>query len=277
MIRALYTAASGLETGLHMQESVAENLANADTTGFKTERQAASEFAGVLAKSIGNAPVPVPLALERVLGRVGTGSFVDKRRVALDEGTAQSTGRPLDVMVQGSGFFVVQGADGSTQYTRDGHFMRDKQNRLTTAEGDLVLDQNGAPITLDTDNLRIDGSGQVFTRTPVQVTQPDGSVKTDLQENLAATLQVVTADPTQLVRAGRSAFTLVPGASVQPAQLGGASQVLQGALEQSNVDVTSTSTQLMSLSRDFSASQHVFSTINDTLQSAVNDVGRVQR
>jgi flagellar basal body rod protein FlgG len=275
MIRSLYTAASGLETGLHMQEAVAENLANSTTTGYKSERSAAAAFAGVLARTIGNAPVPVPLALERVLGTVGTGSYVDKRRVSLDPGTADVTGRPLDVMLQGSGFFVVQAADGTPRYTRDGHFALDKQGNLVTAEGNQVLDATGAPIVLATDNVRIDGTGQIFTRTPIQVTQPDGTVVTQILENFAAQLQVVTAGPTQLVRAGQSDFTLVPNAAAVPATLGGSSKVQQGALEQSNVDVTSTSTQLMTLARNYSASQHVFATINQTLDEAVNQIGKV--
>jgi flagellar basal body rod protein FlgG len=275
MIRALYTAASGLETGLHMQESVADNLANATTTGYKGERAASSEFAGVLARSIGPAAVPVPLVVERVLGRVGTGSYVDKQSVTLDQGTQDSTGRSLDMMIQGSGFFVVQGAGGTPYYTRDGHFMRSRQDQLVTTGGAAVLDQNGAPITVTSDDIRVDSSGQVFQRVPNQVTNPDGSVTTQFTETPLGTLQVVTADPAALVPAGQSQFTLVPSASVVPAQLGGSTLLVQGSLEQSNVDVAASSTRLMSLANDYNASQHVFTTINDTLNTAVTQIGRV--
>src|SRR5207253_9973174 len=119
MIRSLYTAASGLETGMRLQEVVAENLANSSTTGYKGDRAAAREFSGVLAQSIGNAPVPVPLLLTRTLGRIGTGSFVQTRRLSLADGAPRATGAPLDVMIQGSGLFAVQGVDGAKQYTRD--------------------------------------------------------------------------------------------------------------------------------------------------------------
>jgi flagellar basal body rod protein FlgG len=274
MIRSLYTAASGLVTGLRMQATVAENLANATTTGYKGERAAAREFAGVLARSVGNAPVPVPLQLQTTLGRLGTGAFVNGRRVTLETGTPRSTGQPLDAMIQGEGFFTVQAADG-LRYTRDGHFQRSQTNQLVTADGALVLDTNGQPITLATDNVRIDGAGQIFRRDVVDVIDADGLPATDVVETLVGSFGIVTAGADELVRAGASQFTLAPGVQAAPITLGGDSTMLQHTLEESNVQVAESATQLMSLSRAFEASQHVFTTINDTLRAAVQDVGRV--
>jgi flagellar basal body rod protein FlgG len=273
MIRALYTAASGLETGLRLQDVVAENLANSSTTGYKGDRAAAREFAGVLAHSIGNAPVPVPMMLSRALGRIGTGSFVQTQRLSLADGAPRTTGAPLDVMIQGNGLFAVQGADGAKQYTRDGHFGRDPQNQLVTADGALVLGQDGRPITLESDHVRIDGTGQVFkTQTVPGV---NGAAPT-ITEQLISMLQVITVDPGALVRAGKSQFTLIPNAVAAPAVLGsGGTHLTQGSLEESNVDATALSTELMSLGRNFGASQHVFTTINETLDASVNRVGKL--
>lgn len=274
MIRSLYTAASGLETNLRMQEAVAENLANATTTGYKGERAASREFAGVLAHRIGNAPVPVPLQTQTRLGRIGTGSFVDARRVTLENGTPRTTDQPLDVMIHGQGFFTVQ-TEGGVRYTRDGHFQRSPTDQVTTADGALVLDANGDPITLDTDNIRIDEIGQVFRREIVDVVDEDGVPAKDVIETLVATLGVVTVEADQLVRAGASQFTLAPGVEPGAALLGAETVMLQGTLEESNVAIADTAAQLMSLSRMYEASQHVFTTINNTLRAAVQDVGRV--
>ena len=274
MIRSLYTAASGLVTGLRMQATVAENLANATTTGYKGERAAAREFAGVLARSVGNAPVPVPLQLQTTLGRLGTGAFVNGRRVTLETGTPRSTGQPLDAMIQGEGFFTVRTADG-LRYTRDGHFQRSQNDQIVTADGALVLDTNGQPMTLDTDDVRIDHAGQIFRRAVIDVIDNDGLPAKDVVETLVGSFGVVTAGADELVRAGASQFTLAPGVQPVPTVLGAESVMLQNTLEESNVEVAESATQLMSLSRSFEASQHVFTTINDTLRAAVQDVGRV--
>lgn len=274
MIRSLYTAASGLETGMRMQEAVAENLANATTTGYKGERAATREFAGVLARRVGNAPVPVPMQTQTLLGRVGTGAYVDARRVMLDDGTPRNTGRPLDLMIRGQGFFTVQTNEG-VRYTRDGHFERSPTNQLVTADGALVLDSTGQPIALDTDNVRIDDAGRIFRREIIDVIDADGVPAKDVVETLAGSFGIVTAAADALVRAGASQFTLAPGVVAPATPLGAETVLMQGTLEESNIQVAQTATQLMSLSRAFEANQHVFTTINDTLRAAVQDVGRV--
>jgi len=209
-----------------------------------------------------------------MLGRVGTGSFVDARRVTLETGTPRSTGQPLDAMIQGEGFFTVRTADG-LRYTRDGHFQRSQNDQIVTADGALVLDTNGQPMTLDTDDVRIDHAGQIFRRAVIDVIDNDGLPAKDVVETLVGSFGVVTAGADELVRAGASQFTLAPGVQPVPTVLGAESVMLQNTLEESNVEVAESATQLMSLSRSFEASQHVFTTINDTLRAAVQDVGRV--
>jgi flagellar basal-body rod protein FlgF len=205
---------------------------------------------------------------------VGTGSFVAARRTFFDPGAERTTARPLDMMIRGDGFFVVQGADG-VRYTRDGHFGRDVQGRLVTAAGAPVLGADGGEIVIGSDQVRIDALGRVFEQVLVQVVQPDGSVLTQQDEVLAGTLQVVTVPREALVRAGESRFTLAPGAAAVPAVLGETAVVVQGALEESNVEVAQVASQLMTLARHFEASQRVFSTIDRTLESAVTEIGRV--
>ena len=274
MIRGLYTAASGMVNGLRMQETVAENIANLGTPGFKGERSGTQEFRGVLARSIGPSSSPLPLAVQRVLGRVGTGAYVDERRTVLTEGVERNTDLSLDVMIRGDGFFRIATEDG-VRYTRDGHFGRDATNTLVTADGQTILGDDGGPITINTDAVRILPSGDLLVTTEIDVAQPDGTVAKKVTEEVIGKLAVVRIAPEALVRSGGSRFTLVPGAGTTAVTLGDEAVIVQGALEETNVDLARASTDLMSLARVYSSNQQVFSALNESLQLAVRDIGRV--
>ena len=274
MIRGLYTAASGMVNGLRMQETVAENIANLGTPGYKGERSGINEFSGVLARTIGPSSSPLPLAVQRVLGRVGTGAYVDERETVLTEGVERKADLPLDVMIRGDGFFQIATDDG-LRFTRDGHFGRDANNTLVTADGQTILGDDGNPITINTDDVRILPNGELLVTTEVDVTQPDGTVAKEVTEVVIGKLAVVRIDAEDLVRSGGSRFTLVPGAGTTAVALGDDALIVQGALEQTNVDLASASTDLMSLARLYSSNQQVFSALNESLQLAVRDIGRV--
>ena len=274
MIRGLYTAASGMVNGLRMQETVAENIANLGTPGYKGERSATQEFRGVLARSVGTSSSALPMAVQRVIGRVGTGAYVDVRETVLSEGVERRTDISLDVMIRGDGFFQIETDDG-IQYTRDGHFGRDANNTLVTADGQVILGADGGPITINTDDVRILANGELLLTTEIDVEHPDGTVAKEVTEEIVGHLAVVKIAAEDLVRSGGSRFTLVPGAGTQAVELGEAATILQGSLEATNVDLASASTDLMSLARVYSANQRVFSALNDTLQLTVRDIGRV--
>jgi len=254
MIRALYTAASGLLVGLRQQEVVANNLANAETAGYKGETSSITAFGGVLARRVGNAPGPLPLAMNQVLGAVGTGAYQSERKPDFSTGNLKATGRDLDLAISGAGFFAIRAEDGAVQYTRDGHFGRDAADQLVTSEGLPVLDVNGDPI--------------LFTGGRIEL-RPNGEVL--VNDEAVATLMLVDFTSEQAVRAGGSRYALAG----DPDPFDPASSVLQGVLEEANVDMTRTSSQLMSIQRQFEASQHVFTTVNQTLDDAVRDIGRV--
>lgn len=257
MIRALYTAASGLVTGMRQQEVVANNLANVQTPGYKGETSATSAFERIVAWKIGNAPVPVPMQLNRRLGAVGTGAYESLRASDFTDGNVTATTLPLDMSISGPGFFAVQ-VDGNVQYTRDGHFGLDAQRRIVASDGSPVLDVNRQPIVVSSQNVLV---------------LPDGQVRVD--DEPVATLLMVDIDPASAVRARGSRFVLPPG--VTPALLNGAegTVIRQGFLEEANVDMTEAATDLISTQRAFEGSQRVFTTIDETLETAVRDIGRV--
>ena len=275
MIRGLYTAASGMLLGLRQQDALAENMANASTVGYKAEQTSQSAFGNLLARRIGAGVLPFARASNRVIGGFGSGAYIDKTRTLMAQGAERATGSLLDVMVRGDGFFAVQTPDG-TRYTRDGHLDRDDQNVLINTDGNAMLDVSGQTITLLSDHVRIKTDGGIYNLIPTEVKGADGSVSRQDREEFVAQLQVVTLPVEALVRAGDTQFAVAADVTVTPVDpAAGSTFVLQGSLEEANVAVNEAATQMFSLARTFEASQHVFTTINETLQSAVRDVGRV--
>ena len=257
MIRGLYTAASGLILGLRRQEVVADNLANIETPGYKGESSAAAAFNTILARSIGNEPIPLPLTFQRVLGTVGSGVYQDAREVDMRGGVLNATERPLDLGIAGSGFFVVETADG-LRYTRDGHFSKDAEGRLVTADGDPLLGVGGGALIVDGDSVVVRGTGEVMV---------DGES--------VGTPQIVELDAARIIRSEGSQFAIAIGPAPEPTVAGGDTQVRQGVLEQANVELGRVATNMIANQRAFGANQTVFATIDETLARTVDDIGRV--
>ncbi len=259
MIRALYTSASAMLFGMRQQEMAAGNLANSGTSGYKAETSAASAFSGVLARRVSSAAAPVPSQVGEVLGTIGTGVYQSVRGNDFSDGAMRNTGLALDAALTGPGFFVVQTKDGLA-YTRDGHFMRNAENTLVSAEGDPVLSADGSPITLTSDHVKITPAGEVIVDD-----QPAGS------------LQVVTFDVTRAVRSGSTHFIPAEGGATEAITPGEGTIVKQGQLEESNVNAAGMASSVISVGRAFEANRNIFSSINETLQETVNEVGRVAR
>jgi flagellar basal-body rod protein FlgF len=256
MIRGIYTAASGLLTNLRRQEAVSNNLANANTIGYKEDAAADTSFEKVLATRVGNASVPVPLTFSKRLGTVGTGAYQSERRAFLRQGNLATTGQELDLALVGPGFFATRAAGGETLYTRDGHLATNEAGEIVTAEGRQLLDANGQTINVGSGVVKILRNGEVSV---------DG--------NVVASIAVYDIPAEQLVRAQGSAFTtagtptaLTPGAEPR---------IEQGQLEQSNIDLAEESIRLMNSSRQFEASQRVFRELSANLERAVTEIGRV--
>lgn len=153
MLRALYTAASGMMAQQLNIDTVSHNLANVNTTGFKKGR---AEFQDLLYTQI-----QPPAKNEPVGISVGQGARLSSIQRIFSGGNLVA-GNDLDVAIQGNGFFRVRQADGSVAYTRDGAFHLDAQRRLVTAGGDLLLGAKG-PITIpaEAENVEIGLDGTV--------------------------------------------------------------------------------------------------------------------
>jgi flagellar basal-body rod protein FlgF len=136
MERGLYIAASGMLAELRRQDQIANDLANAATPGYKSDRSTQQSFGEML---LANGKTG------QTVGRLGLGVQIDETTTDWSPQALRQTDEPLDFGIQGEGFFAVRTGDG-VFYTRNGQFTLSPQGILTTARGDVVLGRNGAPI-----------------------------------------------------------------------------------------------------------------------------------
>src|SRR5271167_3999410 len=126
MLEGLYAAASGMEAQQQQLDTIGNDLANASTTGYKAERVGFRDLLYNEVNIAGTATAVGAGAAARVLGR------------SQAQGSIQSTGDPLDLAIEGPGYFTVKRADGTVALTRDGSFQVNARGQLTTAEGNLL-------------------------------------------------------------------------------------------------------------------------------------------
>lgn len=250
MIRGLYTTAAGLATAQLRLGVVSNNIANVSTPGYKQDR---------LPEEVGKSLDLMKYAVDadgRGVGSITLGPQIGLSQLDLSSGPIQETSNPLDLAIAGTGFFGVQRADGSIAYTRDGGFRTDAQGVLRARDGSTVLDTDNQPITLPTGaDVSVAADGTLLA----------GGTR-------VAQLRVVDfAAGTQLNKVGNGMFTAPNGATPQAAT---GSQLYQGYLEGSNVDMTESMVNTMQLVRAYEANQKLLQMQDETLKSTVNEVGR---
>lgn len=251
MIKGLYSSFTALEAAWRYQDVLSNNIANANTPGFKREIASQASFADVLLSQQTPTPAPLPQRIQAVIGQIGTGTFIADFATDFQEGTFQPTGNELNLATT-AGFFEVEIEDGTRFYTRDGRFGRDANGDLVTSQGYYVLDPDG-------NHLNIPATGVLIA--------PDGVIS---QEDGATFGTVATYDfqPAQLERAGEAYFT-----SATPGQLvsGG---IRQGIIEASNTNIVEEMTTLLAVQRTFQANQTVLARLDGTLDQAAGQLGR---
>ncbi|MFT3851055.1 MAG: flagellar basal-body rod protein FlgF [Propionivibrio sp.] len=222
MDRLIYTAMTGASQAFARQAGVANNLANALTTGFRAMEH---RFRAVPVQGSG-AP---------------TRAFVADASVAnvFDQGPMMATGRPLDVAVQGAGWIAVEGPNGTEAYTRAGNLQVNVNGQLQTASGLNVLG-DGGPIAIPPDN---------------NITiSPDGTVSavplfgTPNNVNVVGRIKLVNPPENQLVRGDDGLFRMPGGA---PSEVDENVKLASATLEGSNVDPVDSMVSMISLARQF--------------------------
>ena len=212
MIRGLYTSATGMITLQKKLENVSNNLANIETGGFKKQELIARAFDDVNIANRSNSPD----GRLRPIGTMQLGVMVDDIYTDFEQGLLKETNNPLDMAIDGEGFFTVQLPNGEYAYTRDGGFRLDSEGRLTAGNGCLVLDRDLNSITVGTEDFQVTGDGTIVL--------PGGR---RVQLNIVTFL-----DLQALHRLGENMYAVAAGAPAPADQY----VVRQGFLEQSNVN-----------------------------------------
>jgi flagellar basal-body rod protein FlgF len=261
LVRGLYTAASGALVAQSAVDTIANNLANVNTAGFKrTLLQVQSQPernlyrfqtdpAGRPGGSVAGTPV------QQLVGALGTGAQIYDTPADYTQGALAVTGNDLDVALSGPGFFTLRDANGAVRYTRDGAFMRDQNGLLTAQNGDRVVNAAGVAIALP-------ASGKVEIGR-------DGSVSVD--GRTYDRLGIVEFATTANLRPEGSNRFLDAGAGVRAAVN---TSALQGSLEKSNADVVRSMVDLIANERWFDANEKSIQTQDDAVAQAVQTVGR---
>ena len=259
MQRAMWTAATGMHSQQVHVDAIAHNLANVNTNGFKKSR---AEFEDVLYQTL-TAPGSAASALtSNPTGiQIGLGSRPATVKRLYAQGDVKNTENPLDLVIEGNGFFRVLQADGSFAYTRDGSFVRNQDGQVVTAQG-LLLDP---PITIPPDSLTI-GIARDGT---VSVRQAGQEVESQVgQIELTGFI-----NPSGLVALGGNLFgaTDASGPAVNSTPgLDGLGATLQGFLEMSNVSIVTELVDLIAAQRAYEMNSRAIQAADDMLQQLNN-------
>jgi len=263
MMRALFTAGSGMVAQQFNVDTISNNLANVNTTSFKKDR---IEFKDLLYETIEQASVlngtgkPVNL-------QVGHGATYVATLKDFAAGNPEKTDDPMNFMINGPGFFKVMNPNGNVEYTRDGSFklsVSDQGNELTTSEGYPVLDQNDSPIylTVDPSKLSVSTSGELSYTDATGITQ-------SLGQSIG---MVQFPNVNGLLAAGGNRYTAT-SASGQPtadADQSDKSELMQGFLESSNVQVVEEMVKLIVAQRAYEVNSKAIQSADEMLGMANN-------
>lgn len=286
MLKGLYSAASGMYSLERKQEALANNLANAQTPGFKKDDTVLRAFPNLLMTRIrdfnenGNASGATQIPGQPVpIGELSTGVYAQERIPSFQQGSLVQSSLPLDVaiddqaipmqnvngrIIKPTAFFAVQMPDGGVGYTRNGKFDLDSNGNVVTSDGYRVLGANHQPLLLANgirkEDLQINGDGQIMANSA----------------NVGQIGIAVVQNPFQLRRLGGNVYQsdtqapfiqdaggVNPGVSLQ-----------QGYVEQSNVDAGQTMSEMMLTVRGYEANQKVITVYDQSLQQ-LSSVGKL--
>ena len=281
MLRSLFAGISGLRVNQTMLDVTGNNIANANTTGFKASTTVFQDTLSQMLTAGSGASAAAGLGGTNPI-QVGLGVQIAATSTNFGQGASQSTGRTTDLMIQGDGFFVVRSGNDQL-YTRAGAFNFDEDGTLVSPNGARVqgyrLDATGAPtgglvdVDLDTAGLGLP-AGVTLTTYDIGA---DGMVRGTFSDSVQRDMvQLAVADftnPMGLVKVGETSFReSANSGAVQlgvPGQ-GGRGKLVGGTLEMSNVDLAAEFTNLILAQRGFQASSRVITTSDQVLEDLVN-------
>ncbi len=259
MIRALWTAASGMEAQQLNVDVIANNLANVNTTGFKRSR---ADFQDLLYQTLRDAGASSSSSTIYPTGmQIGLGTRNAAIQKIFQQGEFQQTQNPMDFSIEGRGFFQILQPNGETSYTRAGSFKQDEQGRLVTSDGFPMLPQ----ITIPADALNI----TVGSDGTVSVVQAGQSASTQVGQ-----IQLVAfPNPSGLKSIGRNLYTeTISSGSPTTGTPGenGIGTIAQGFLELSNVSISEELINMIVGQRAYEINSKAIQTADEMMQTANN-------
>lgn len=260
MNRSLFTAATGMIAQQTNIDTIANNLANVNTTGFKKSRV---NFQDLLYETLRPAGTETAAGTTIPEGiQIGHGVRPSSVAKVFSGGNLIQTGNPLDLVIEGSGFFQVELPDGTTAYTRDGAFKINQDGMIMTVDGYPLTPTMNIPVEYE--QISVGSDGTVSVRVPGNATP----------QNLGTLTLVRFPNPAGLdARLGRN-LLIETQASGPPTEgqpgLDGIGMMEQGFLENSNVQVVEEIIHLIIAQRAYEASSKVIQTSDEMLQQANN-------
>ena len=246
MDSGLYAAYTGLLARTQALDTAANNLANAGTAGFRAQRD---YFSGVLAGGVDQDPETASQVGQSVNGFGVLGG----NRLDLGQGEIKATGNPLDLALEGQGFFAIQTSRG-VRYTRDGAFSRSPTGVLQTAQGEPVLDDNQKPITIPTGSIYV---------------SPDGSISVSTADGGVIVGKVGAFDfdnKSVLIAEGANRFS-ANGAK----PIASTASIEQGSIEGANEDAVHGTMQLVLVQRQAEMMQKALSVFNNDFDKTASE------
>lgn len=261
MLRSLYTATTGMMVQRNRMDNITNNITNVDTIGYKKDYMLSRSFDDVLIERI-NDPNIISTRVGNVTvgsnnGNVGDhnwGIYVDEVFTSFEQGNLEQTEQPNELALEGEGFFVVNTPDGA-RYTRSGNFRVDSQGFLVNNNGYYVQTTDGQNVNVGQGEFSINALGDITV---------DGQV--------TGTIAVVTFEDLQgLRKAGENLYYHYEDAAPVFADN---CQVLQGYIENSNVNVASETVEMISTSRAYESCYKIAQMIDESLGKTVNDIAK---
>ena len=260
MIRALYSAASGMTAQAMNVDNIAHNLANSNTTGFKMRR---TQFQDLLYQSFiqpgaaAGSQTVVPSGLQ-----VGLGTRPAANEIIFSQGNFQQTDNPLDLVIQGKGFFQVRRPTGETAYTRAGNFQLDRDGNVVTGNGDPIEPQITIPAQAQNITIATDGT--------VTYTQPGQTAS-----QVAGQIQLANfANPAGLNSIGQNLFMPTDASGDptigNPGGQEGLGTLMQGYVEGSNVNIVEEFINMIISQRGYEANSKVVKAADEMYQQVNN-------
>lgn len=257
MMRALWSAATGMiAQELHV-DVIANNLANVNTAGYKRQRV---NFQDLLYEVLRMPGAPAAAGVEVPTGiQVGLGTRVASTSKLFDQGTFEATSNPLDLVIEGNGFFQILMPDGTIAYTRAGSFSLDSQGNIVAPEGYLLEPNIVVPLETEGISVGVDG-----TVSAIIGGQP---------QNLGQIEIAKFANPAGLLSKGHSLYveTAASGTATKGTPgLDGLGTIAQGVLELSNVKVVEEMVKMITAQRAYEANSQAIKIADSMLQIAGN-------